>query len=587
MKLPLNFFELLRNKILVSTIVRGTLNLQRKGGEFSGLCPFHSEKTPSFTVNDQKRFYHCFGCGAHGDVIKFAAETQGLSYNDAAIKIAGDNDIDLPTISPAEQKKYEEEEVVHKILDMSADLYHKLLLETLEADKQIADYLKSRGITKEIISDFKLGYAPSTPHITKHLEKHKISSAMMYKAGLLGKGESGYYELMRHRLIFPIFNLYNKVIGFGGRALAPKQQPKYLNSPETIVFKKGESFYNENNAFSSSYKAGFVIVAEGYMDLIKLYAAGHKNVVASLGTAFTTDHLKKLWRSIDEVVLCFDGDKAGRSATMKALQIALPELQAANRLSTVFLPENMDPDDVIEQLGVDIMDQLLQNRIPLSEALWKMEFEQMDVKYPEDKAALENKLEGHLMHIQDQLLARNMRSYYKNKLWQIGRTNKSAATNLKQAPVASTLSARDTIIVSLYSLFIAYQELRGEVNIEFITSLQPKANAVEGLKNTLLDRIGNDNMGDIIEVIKDTGFFGLYEVLSLAKPSGEVADAEESADFHIVTWQLLSNQYQLSLLEEEYQQVVDSEDEDMIEKAAIYQQEIISLRKQIDKLRKK
>jgi DNA primase len=343
MKLPNDFFETIRASIVVSSVVRQRVALTKRGVEYTGLCPFHSEKSPSFTVNDIKRFYHCFGCGAHGDVIRFVSETSGLKPKEAAIKLAEENGIEVPKLSKAEEKLYEEIDQIHHILNLAAEFFHKNL------NEKTISYLKSRDIKDATVNAFFLGYAPNDKSLTKYLEKHKIPLMMMNKAGLVSKGEDDkVYEVFRDRLMFPIKNIYGKVIGFGGRTMSDAN-PKYLNSPETIVFKKNETLYGEDKAMAESYRQGSMIVVEGYMDVIALQKNGFENVVASLGTAVTNNHITKLWRSCDEIIMCLDGDEAGIKASQKVVDLSITQVNHNKSISFILLPNKQDPDDILQK----------------------------------------------------------------------------------------------------------------------------------------------------------------------------------------------------------------------------------------------
>jgi len=279
MRIPLEFYSQLRDIIRISDIVRLRIILTKKGNEYIGICPFHTEKTPSFTVNDSKKFYHCFGCNAHGDVIKFISENSGISYKDAAINLANDNGITLPSISSVQEKHYEELDYIHNILDLAAQFFISQL------NDNVIKYLTIRGISSKTIQEFSLGFAPRGSELKNFFEQKSMTLKDLLKAGLVGKKEDGkIYEIFNKRIIFPIKNVYNKIVGFGGRSINDSNTPKYINSPETLIFKKGEIMYGENIATSYSYKDNFLIIVEGYMDVIALHQAGFKHAVASLGT---------------------------------------------------------------------------------------------------------------------------------------------------------------------------------------------------------------------------------------------------------------------------------------------------------------
>ncbi|MDC0864473.1 DNA primase [Rickettsiaceae bacterium] len=415
MKIPLEFYDHIRGIVRVSDIVRLKVALTKKGGEHLGICPFHSEKTPSFTVNDAKRFYHCFGCSAHGDVIRFVSETSGISYKEAAIKIAGDNGIELPKISKAQEKQYEEVDYIHNILEQASQFFASSL------DTNAKRYLEQRGLNEGVIKNFEIGYSLGGGVLENFFAKKSIPLKDLVKAGLMGRREDGkIYEIFHKRIMFPIRNIYNKVVGFGGRAMGDAM-PKYINSPETIVFKKGEMMYGENIATSHSYKDNYYIVVEGYMDVIALNQHGFKHAVASLGTSVTEKHLQKLWRSSDQIIVCLDGDNAGLRASNRLVNIGLPHISPDKSLSFICLPSGLDPDDAVRSKDGSSFKDMLNKRISLSEMIWQNEFlaanNENALKTAESVASLEYKLAGYCTNIQDNALKVNFQRYFKGMIW--------------------------------------------------------------------------------------------------------------------------------------------------------------------------
>ncbi|MGI4776488.1 MAG: DNA primase, partial [Janthinobacterium lividum] len=262
MKIPLDFYELLRNRISLSEVIKRKVSLTRKAREYVGICPFHQEKSPSFTVSDFKKFYHCFGCGAHGDVVKFISQSDGLSYKDSAIKLANDYGIELPKLTKEQELFYEEANQIHNILELAAEFF-----QNLHTPKTL-NYLNKRDIDAEIIAQFGLGFAPGAGSLQKFFDSKSVPLINLMNAGLAGRREDGrIYEIFHERIIFPIRNVYSKVVGFGGRVLGDAL-PKYINSPETLVFKKGETLYGENVAISAAFKKNYIILVEGYLDVI-------------------------------------------------------------------------------------------------------------------------------------------------------------------------------------------------------------------------------------------------------------------------------------------------------------------------------
>lgn len=412
MIIPLEFYNHLRQQLRVSEIVRQKVLLQRKGNEYLGLCPFHMEKTPSFTVNDAKGFYHCFGCNAHGDLIKFVSEMSGLGPKEAAIKIAMDNGIEIPKVSKAQEKEYEEAEEIYRTLELAAEYFHDNL------NPETERYLDKRGINKQSQKKFCIGYAKGKGDLLKYFEKKSIPLKNLLNSGLVGKKENGrIYEIFNNRLMFPIRNIYNKIVGFGGRILTDGS-PKYINSPETLVFRKNETMYGENIAISSAYKKNYAIIVEGYMDVIALNQAGIQEVVASLGTAVTEKHLQKLWRSADEVIACLDGDDAGQRASSKLISTALPMIGSEKKITFINLYGRKDPDEVIRSEGIAVFNKLFAERMDLSKTIWQNEYKGKVFSSAESKAELERNLENYCSQIKDRILATSFRKYFKDQIWQ-------------------------------------------------------------------------------------------------------------------------------------------------------------------------
>ncbi|MFN7039300.1 MAG: DNA primase [Alphaproteobacteria bacterium] len=429
MHISSEFIEKLRNNISISEIVARKTKLIRKGREYLGLCPFHNEKTPSFTVNDEKQFYHCFGCNAHGDIVKFLTDTKGLSFIEAVKSLAEEAGIELPKENNINQDQRKEIKNLEHLLEIATKWY----IEQLSSSNGYAakDYLKKRNISDEAIKKFSIGYAPAGNGLKNHLLKNGVSERQMIECGLTILPENkNSYDRFRSRIIFPIFNKYNKVLGFGGRSLGD-EQPKYLNSPETILFKKGEILYGENFAKETAFKNKRIIIVEGYMDVIAMHMAGFTETVASLGTAITEFHIKNLWKMAPEPIICLDGDRAGQNAMKRVSDIVLPVLKAGCSLRFVTLPDNQDPDEIIKHHGKNFMEKLLNEAEPLSEVLWKQEYSQLKLPpTPEQKALCENNLLAITEKINDSKVKSNYRSYFLEKIWEnLKRKNNFKKTN--------------------------------------------------------------------------------------------------------------------------------------------------------------
>lgn len=399
MAYPPQFLDELRARVSVSEQVGHKVRLVRRGREHSGLCPFHNEKTPSFTVNDEKGFYHCFGCGAHGDVISFAMESEGLSFPEAIEKLAGLAGLEVPRATPEERAREARRATLYDVVE-HACAWFEAQLRSADGREGLA-YLKSRGYSDEIIARYRLGYAPDgRGRLTAALKGHGIEPAQLVEAGLIklpeGGGEPRDYFF--NRVIFPIGDRRGRIIAFGGRILGDGQ-PKYLNSPDTPLFHKGRVLYGWATAREAARDAGSVIVTEGYTDVIALACAGFKHAVAPLGTALTEDQLVELWRMADEPILCFDGDNAGQRAAFRAAQRALPLLKPGKSVRFVTLPTGADPDSLITDQGATAMAALLQRAMPLVDVIWDLELGQGRADTPERRAALESRLNKRVAEI--------------------------------------------------------------------------------------------------------------------------------------------------------------------------------------------
>ena len=344
--IPDSFIEELLGRIDIVEIIERRVPLKRAGREFQACCPFHDEKTPSFTVSPQKQFYHCFGCGAHGSAIGFLMNFEGLEFPDAVEDLAHHAGLEVPREAKRAARPSAD---LYEILEAASGFYQQELKTSSEA---IA-YLKKRGLSGEIARQFGIGFAPKGwDKLSGKLGTDDKRMSQLRRAGMLSQGKSGEYDKFRHRIMFPIHDRRGRVIGFGGRALED-DGPKYLNSPETELFHKGRELYGLFLARKSQAKLDRILVVEGYMDVVALAQFGFSNSVATLGTATTGDQAELLFRAADEVVYCFDGDRAGRKAAWRALEATLPRLREGRQARFLFLPDGEDPDSMVRKLGAE------------------------------------------------------------------------------------------------------------------------------------------------------------------------------------------------------------------------------------------
>jgi DNA primase len=384
------FLDELRARLKPSDVIGRSVRLQKRGNAYWGLSPFKKEKTPSFTVDDNRRSYHCFATGQHGDIIKFLTETQGLTFPEAVEKLAEEAGLEIPKSSPEAAQQAEHRKGLVEACDAAANFFQLQLRRS--NGRHALDYLHGRGVGDELIEKFGLGYAPAERTALKdHLINKGFFEETLVEAGLIVKPEDGaaIYDRFRNRVMFPILGSRDQTIAFGGRALEADARAKYLNSPETPLFHKSDVLYNYNAARADAAKTGAaLLVCEGYMDVIALSGAGFRTAVAPLGTALTEQQLQLLWRQSDEPILCFDGDKAGTAAAHRAVDRALPLLKPGKSLRFAFLPDGQDPDDVVRRGGAGAFAALLSRPESLADVLWARETAARPLDTPERRAAL-------------------------------------------------------------------------------------------------------------------------------------------------------------------------------------------------------
>ncbi len=412
MTLSPHWLDQLRTRLTLSAVVGRTTRLTRAGREFKACCPFHDEKSPSFTVNDEKGFYHCFGCGAHGDVIRWMTDQRGLAFMDAVKELAAEAGMDLPAPDPKAARQAERQQGLHDVTAAAQAWFVANLGGPSGAAAR--RYLEGRGFPAEIVARFGFGYAPADRQALRQ-GLREFPEALLIEAGLRIAVEGKEpYDRFRDRLTLPIRDPRGRVIGFGGRILdsGASDAPKYLNSPDTPLFDKGRTLFNLDRAGPLARKSGRLVVVEGYMDVVALAAAGIEEAVAPLGTALTEAQIELLWRVCETPVLCFDGDPAGQRAAQRAMLRALPLLRPGHSLNIVTLPPGLDPDDLVKARGSQAMLDLLASARPLVEALWQAERDAQPLSTPEDKAGLKARLLERAEAIGD----RDIRALYRREL---------------------------------------------------------------------------------------------------------------------------------------------------------------------------
>lgn len=589
-KFPHSFLEEIKARIRPSEVIRRKVALKNNGREYTGLCPFHKEKSPSFTVSDEKGFYHCFGCGSHGNVINFLMGTEGLSFPEAVESLAKEAGLEIPKPSIEEVRREQKTSSLINIMNLARNWFK----EQLHTPQGLIarEYLAKRAVTKEATEVFSLGYAPTDRiALTKHLKSHNITEEQILACGLLSKNDSGNtYDKFRNRLIFPILDTHGNTIAFGGRILG-EGQPKYLNSPDTILFKKGHVLYNEHLARKAAFKENSLFVTEGYMDAIALYMAGIKQVVAPLGTAITDHQLLRMWALCKEPTICLDGDAAGQRAMLRAATLATPLLRPGYTLKFAVMPATMDPDDVIRSGGAQKFLDIATKSINLSEVLWQNELGKIGIKTPESRALLEKNLHNIAESIRDKQVSSHYRNFFQQCLRNAIFSKKSdpknqkntsqRITQLSQVPDISVKSRAGAeallILIMLHNPTILQNDdiLEEFIKIDFSSIKLDKIREYtlqicpfSGEENNkILLRTHLEKMGLRPDII-------YFEGLGIYRPPGSDKVTDEEAENY---WKYAERLYRAAVIREEYQNVTNAMTEESESRA-------FELMKQINQL---
>ena len=508
------FCDELRAKISIVDVVGSKVKLVRKGREYQACCPFHNEKTPSFTVNEAKGFYHCFGCGAHGDIIKFEMDANGLTFIEAVEKLAHKVGMQLPKLNPESKEQAEKRASAYDIMEMAAKFFEKNL--RLPVGRVGLDYLYARGFDDEIIRKFRLGFAPNNNGLKAQLSSNGVTDAEMSELGLLTIPENNRpHDFFRNRVMIPIMDKRGKVIAFGGRVM-DGSQPKYLNSPETPVFNKRRVLYNLNYAREKGFETKRLIICEGYMDVIAMDKYGIGYAVAPLGTALTEDQIQEAWKVVNEPVCCFDGDGAGIKAAVRSVDRVLPILKPGYSLQYAFLPDNQDPDEFLKAKGTDEFLKIISGAVPLKDLLWKKTIDDKPIGTPEQKARIEKELKEEVAKIADETVrgyyAQDMKSNIYQELVAKSRPQKEIRREYqpqKPRPHSFVRDAKtdldDLVAKYIISAFVCYPQLIEEYE-ERLLDFSVKDNDLRRLYDVMLEIVR-----DIGEIKDESELSGLLE----------------------------------------------------------------------------
>ncbi|NCA95748.1 MAG: DNA primase, partial [Methanomicrobia archaeon] len=527
---------------------------------------FHNEKTPSFTVNEAKGFYHCFGCGAHGDIIKFEMDANGLPFIEAVEKLAHKVGLQVPRLTNETKEQVEKRNSAYDIMELAAKFFEKNL--RLTGGQQARDYLARRGFDDAIITKFRLGYAPNTNGLKAQLAAKGIEEQEMAELGLISIPEDKNrrsHDFFRDRVMIPIMDKRGRVIAFGGRIMGDGQ-PKYLNSPETPVFNKRKVLYNFNYARDPGFDAKALIICEGYMDVIAMDKFGIHYAVAPLGTALTEEQIQEAWKVTPEPTCCFDGDSAGVRAAVRSVDRVLPILKAGYSLKYAFLPDKLDPDEFLKARGRDEFLKAVGDTMPLKDLLWKKNLDGMEIATPEQKALIEKNIKDEVAKIADE----TVRGYYaqdmQNKIYyELGKGSwkprerensfipKERYSERRQAPempkvflVKSIKTNLDDLVAQyVISALCCYPQLIEEYE-ERLFNFEIKNERLKGLYEAILDLVREDETLQeseaLIAALENRGFAKdvkeLLEFKMMRRQNSDILKMRGNLDARIVEEQL-------------------------------------------------
>lgn len=605
MRFGRDFLDNIRARVSISSVIGGYVTLKHKGrGEFTGLCPFHKEKSPSFTVSDNKGFYHCFGCGVHGDVIRFLTDYRGLPYPEAIKELAAQAGIELPKYDSYDAVKEKKIEDSYEVLEIATKWFENNLQSSAGMEARM--YLKNRGLTEETIKKFRLGFAPDEwEGLKNHLKSKDIEEDIIAANGLLASSEESNrtYDRFRNRIIYPIFSSYGKVIAFGGRTMEKDSKgAKYLNSPETDLFKKGYTLYGFNFAKDAAYKQQKIMAVEGYMDVIALHQAGFEYAVAPLGTALTENHMKQLWKISKEPIMCMDGDDAGLRASKKFAENYVALLEPGLTIKFAFVPKGYDPDEFVKEHGAAAFENVLNIAKPLSDTLWDINYAQAQLNSPEQRSEFAKKM----MDLADTIQNPSVKDFYKkdysSRIYKLGSNSqknfKATAKTVVTTELKATLSKNYNRLESLKERLILVTccnpglIARQEVE-EVVSSLELTNKVVEKLAETVINFCAETEQSEtsfnsFMAYLEKVGLNDQMMYLGSNALKEEYIWREDASSKSIFAWRYLLAEYYLCLAERERDKLHEISDADLsllFEKQKEIQSQIISLTKFRDERR--
>ena len=498
MKYPKSYLEEINQRIKVSDVVGSVVKLTKRGKEFVGLSPFTNEKTPSFTVNDEKGFYHCFSSGEHGGMFDFLIKVEKLTFGDAVRKLAakaGMQEYKFSKESVEQEKKIKRSE---KIFQLFFNYCYKNIF--TEENKLHLDYLLNRSLKKSTLEHFQVGFCDDSNRASDHFLKLGYTDKDLIETGLfyLNEQKKTLVPRFKNRIVFPIKNLFGEFIGCGGRTVLSSVPAKYINSPETVFFKKGNNLYNFNNAKNENKNADYLLIVEGYMDVVSLYNHDIKNVCASLGTAITDNQINLAWRNFKNIIICFDGDSSGSAAAYRAAEKLIKISKPNHTVSFMIMPQGLDPDDYVNKFGKEGFDQMINRKKDITEFVFDYNTRQLKDYSPSSLAELEKKLVDIADTIEDMIIKKYYRNFFKNKIFEnLIKKNKSKLSKF-QITNSFDMTRLDMLELeikefSLCQLLIKFPEFSAK-NIEKISEISLSLELTKNIRSKIIDvLIGNEN----------------------------------------------------------------------------------------------
>ena len=498
MKYPKSYLEEINQRIKVSDVVGSVVKLTKRGKEFVGLSPFTNEKTPSFTVNDEKGFYHCFSSGEHGGMFDFLIKVEKLTFGDAVRKLAakaGMQEYKFSKESVEQEKKIKRSE---KIFQLFFNYCYKNIF--TEENKLHLDYLLNRSLKKSTLEHFQVGFCDDSNRASDHFLKLGYTDKELIETGLfyLNEQKKTLVPRFKNRIVFPIKNLFGEFIGCGGRTVLSSVPAKYINSPETVFFKKGNNLYNFNNAKNENKNADYLLIVEGYMDVVSLYNHDIKNVCASLGTAITDNQINLAWRNFKNIIICFDGDSSGSAAAYRAAEKLIKISKPNHTVSFMIMPQGLDPDDYVNKFGKEGFDQMINRKKDITEFVFDYNTRQLKDYSPSSLAELEKKLMDIADTIEDVIIKKYYRNFFKNKIFEnLIKKNKSKLSKF-QITNSFDMTRLDMLELeikefSLCQLLIKFPEFSAK-NIEKISEISLSLELTKNIRSKIIDvLIGNEN----------------------------------------------------------------------------------------------